>query len=199
MHLTVRKPRPAGRRGARRGPSAVSRGRLLAALVAAAALACRSGDAPADGPYEPILSFDTACVRIVTAADTARLVVEVAATEDQRMVGLMERRALAADAGILFVYPATQPDSAAFWMFRTRLPLDIAFIDSAGVVRAIQAMAPCESPVARACPTYPAGVPFRAALEVNRGYFGRHGVRVGDRVPLADLPGVAPAPPHAAP
>jgi uncharacterized membrane protein (UPF0127 family) len=169
----------------------VTRTRVLAAALAAA-VACGRSDAPADAvddaAYANVLPFDTAQLRIATATDTARLTVQVAATEAQRTLGLMERRTLGEDAGMLFVYPETQPDSGAFWMFRTRIPLDIAFIDSTGTIRAIRGMEPCESPVAQGCPTYPAGVPYRAALEVNRGYFERRGVRVGDRLPLADLP-----------
>jgi uncharacterized protein len=168
----------------------------LAAGMIAGIAACGTSEAPADdasGAYDQVLHFDTAVVRIVTAADTVRLTVQVAATEAQRALGLMERRALPENAGMLFLYPATQSDSAAFWMFRTRIPLDIAFIDSTGVIRAIRSMVPCETALAQGCPTYPAGAPFRAALEVNREYFARHGVRVGDRVPLADL--AAPAGP----
>ena len=98
----------------------------------------------------------------------------------------MERRSLADSAGMLFLYDTTQPQDAAFWMFRTRIPLDIAYIDSTGVIRNIVAMEPCTAVLMKGCPTYPAGVPFRAALEVNKGYFQRHGVALGDRVALED-------------
>ena len=192
--------RPAALRP-RRAPAGAATGLALAGLALAGLLAaCGSNDAPADdaaddAAYESVLAFDTARVRIATAADTARLTVQVAASEEQRRLGLMERRRLADDAGMLFVYPETQPDSGGFWMFRTRIPLDIAFIDSLGVIRAIRTMPPCESPVAQGCPSYPAGVPFRAALEVSAGYFNRRGVRVGDRIPVSDLPmaGAEPA------
>ena len=166
---------------------------LAATALAATTLACRPNEAPADDSYDAVLRFDTARVRIATSSDTVRLTVQVAATEEQRTLGLMERRSLPEGAGMLFVYPTTQPDSAAFWMYRTRIPLDIAFIDTAGVIRAIRSMEPCESPNPQGCPTYAAGVPYRAALEVNRGYFRRHGVRLGDRVPAEDLrPGTPP-------
>ena len=84
-----------------------------------------------------MLPFDTATVRIAAAADTHRVTVELAETPEQQALGLMERRSLAADAGMLFLYATAQPESSAFWMFRTRIPLDIAFIDSAGVIRTI--------------------------------------------------------------
>ena len=111
---------------------------------------------------------------------------ELATTEAQRTMGLMERRALPDDAGMLFLYPTTQPSDAAFWMYRTRIPLDIAYIDSAGVIRTIVPMEPCTATLAQGCPNYPAGAPFRAALEMNKGYFSRHAFAVGDRIVLED-------------
>ena len=71
-------------------------------------------------------------------------------------------------------------------MFRTRIPLDIAYIDSAGGIRTIGTMAPCPSPFAQSCPSYPAGARYTAALEVNAGYFAKKQIRVGDRVLLQD-------------
>jgi len=87
---------------------------------------------------------------------------------------------------MLFLYATTQPDSSAFWMFRTRIPLDIAFVDSAGTIRSIQTMQPCQSTLAQGCPSYPAGAAFRGALEANVGYFAHHGIRVGDHLLLQD-------------
>jgi uncharacterized membrane protein (UPF0127 family) len=103
-------------------------------------------------------------------------------------MGLMERRHLAPSAGMLFVYDSTQPPDAGFWMFRTRIPLDIAFLDSAGVVRSVRTMQPCEARIAQGCPTYNPDVPYRYALEVNAGYFQQHGVGVGSTLLLSDLP-----------
>jgi uncharacterized protein len=157
-------------------------------LLALLAVACGGDDdaASAGEQYRNLLPYDTARVRVATAADTTTLVVELAESGEQQTLGLMERRALADSAGMLFVYPATQPATSAFWMFRTRIPLDIAFVDSAGVIRSIVAMEPCASDLAAGCPSYPANAPYRAALEVNRGWFARRGVRVGDRLLLGD-------------
>src|SRR5581483_835712 len=90
------------------------------------------------------------------------------------------------NAGMLFVYPTTQPNTAAFWMYRTRIPLDIAYIDSTGAIGNIVVMEPCTAVLAQGCPSYPARVAFRAALEVNKGYFARHQVATGDHVLLGD-------------
>jgi uncharacterized membrane protein (UPF0127 family) len=113
-------------------------------------------------------------------------VVELAATPDQRTLGLMERRRLPDSAGMLFLFSATQSASDGFWMYRTRIPLDIAYIDSLGTIRAIHRMEPCQTVLTEGCPTYAAGAPFRAALEVNAGYFSRHGVQTGDHLLLRD-------------
>jgi uncharacterized membrane protein (UPF0127 family) len=94
----------------------------------------------------------------------------------------MERRQLADTAGMLFVYDSVQPPDAGFWMYRTRVPLDIAYIDSAGRIRAIEHMVPCESAIPQGCPTYPPGVPYQYALEVNGGFFARRRIAVGDSV-----------------
>jgi uncharacterized membrane protein (UPF0127 family) len=132
------------------------------------------------------MQFDTARVRIVTKADTIPLAVELARTPNEKTMGLMERTQLPDGAGMLFIYDANQPATAGFWMFRTKIPLDIAFLDSAGVMRSIRTMEPCTTATAAQCPTYEPGVPYRAALEVPSGFFARRNVVVGDRVLLGD-------------
>jgi uncharacterized membrane protein (UPF0127 family) len=155
-------------------------------LFTVAIVACGGSDEQSSESDRVILPFDTARIRLLTRADTLRLVVELAVKPEQHTLGLMERRQLPDSAGMLFLYDATQPDSSAYWMYRTLIPLDIAYIDSAGTIRSIRHMEPCRTMLAQGCPTYPAGAPFRAALEVNAGYFARHGVQLGDRVRLAD-------------
>jgi uncharacterized protein len=147
--------------------------------------ACTGEDA-ATTDYGVILHFDTAQVRLSTRTDTLRLLVELARTPDQHTLGLMERRTLPDSGGMLFLYSETRPASDAYWMYRTRIPLDIAFVDSMGTIRTIHRMEPCTSVLAEGCPTYPAEAPFQAALEVNAGYFSRHRVQPGDRVLLGD-------------
>jgi uncharacterized protein len=161
--------------------------RCIAAICVAVLLACSSGaDASPSDQYAHLVAFDTARVRVVSRADTAVLTLELAESPEQQTMGLMERQTLAPEAGMLFLYPDIQPESSAFWMFRTRIPLDIAFIDSTGVIRTVQTMEPCRSLLAEGCPSYPAGAAYRAALEVNAGYFARRQIHVGDRVLLQD-------------
>jgi uncharacterized protein len=163
----------------------VSRLQTLAFLLFA--LSCTSqSDAAGDEQYVSNPKIDSARIRLVRGRDTVVVNAELAGTPEQHTMGLMERTALAPDAGMLFLYPAMQPESAGFWMFRTRIPLDIAFIDSLGVIRSIQTMTPCEATVAQGCPTYPPGARYQAALEMNAGFFKRTGISVGDRLLLVD-------------
>jgi uncharacterized protein len=153
---------------------------LLAALTAA----CRPGAVDDELEYLPLIRFDTASAVIVTATDTVPLSVELAEREDQRSYGLMERASLPQDAGMIFLYGSEQPADAGFWMYRTRIPLDIAFLDEEGTILTILAMEPCPDVDPRGCRSYPPGVPYYSALEVNRGWFAQRGVGVGDRVIL---------------
>jgi uncharacterized membrane protein (UPF0127 family) len=163
--------------------------RLVSAFGLACAsvlTACSSEDRSANDDPGFILAFDTARVRLITSTDTLRLVVELAVKPEQHSLGLMERRRLPDSAGMLFLYSRMQSDSDAFWMYRTRIPLDIAFIDSVGRIRTMRRMEPCQAVLAEGCPMYAAGARFQAALEVNAGYFRRHLVQLGDRVVLGD-------------
>lgn len=133
---------------------------------------------------DPVVPLNTGMVRVETHQDTFGLSVEIAETPEQRAIGLMERQALPEDEGMLFLFPEEQPDSAAFYMFRTLIPLSIAFLDSAGRIVSILDMEPCDRPVAAWCDRYPPGMPYHAALEVNQGLFGARGVGLGDRIVL---------------
>jgi uncharacterized protein len=160
------------------------KGWVVLALTAVLFLACQRTDIhPAQASREaPIVPLDTGTVRVGTATDTFYLSVEIAETVEQKGIGLMDRPFLPADEGMLFVYEDEQLASAGFYMFRTLIPLDIAFLDAAGRVVAIRRMEPCAKPVAAWCERYPPGVAYRAALEVNAGVLAGRGVGIGDRI-----------------
>lgn len=101
---------------------------------------------------------------------------EVASSAEQRSTGLMNRRTLAADEGMLFLFRG--PVRVGFYMKNTLIPLDIAFI-AAGVVREVRSMEPCP---ADPCPVTRAGVSFEQALEVPAGTFAPRGIGPGTGV-----------------
>ncbi len=155
------------------------------AAVLASALALASC-APAARPGVPAAPLPTSRIQVVAGADTTALTVEVARTVEQAEAGLMDRDSLAADAGLLFLFDPPRAADDGFWMWRTRFALDLAVLDAEGTILAILGMEPCTDPDPDGCPGYIPGVEHSAALEVNRGWFARNGVEVGDRVRLPD-------------
>jgi uncharacterized protein len=130
--------------------------------------------APAGSPG---VTFGRATVTLARADGQSRqLQVEVAADENSRSRGLMFRPSMPEDAGMMFLFP--EDIDGAFWMQNTLIPLSIAFIGADGRILEIQDMQPQTTDFHR-----PAQ-PYRSALEVNQGYFGRSGVKVGDRAEL---------------
>jgi uncharacterized membrane protein (UPF0127 family) len=157
--------------------------RLGPVLTLAVALAC--APRPATEPVAAARSPRDAPaprVVVVTAAG-ARLpvTVELARSDEEQARGLMYRRELAPEAGMLFLFSETRPRS--FWMKNTLLPLDMLFIDDGGRVAGLIERA---EPLTTS-PQDP-GVPSRYVLEVNGGWAARHGVRPGDRVEFEDVP-----------
>ena len=161
--------------------------REMRALLSSLVFVSGCNEKPAYTGDERILPFDSVHVRLVSAGDTTSIRVELAVSREQKTLGLMERRRLPDNAGMLFVYDSTQGPEAGFWMYRTRIPLEIAFIDSVGVIRTILAMMPCETTIPEGCPNYEPNVTYRYALEVNAGFFQRHQISVGDTLLIGDI------------
>jgi len=156
------------------------------------AIACADSDADVVRGAS-IVAFDTATVHLSAGRDTLTIRAEVARSPQQRTMGLMERQSLSDSAGMLFIYEEDQPPDAGFWMYRTRIPLDIAFADSVGRIVAVRRMEPCEANLAAGCPTYTPDHAYRVAIEVNAGLLARRGVGVGSRLWTAALPASLPA------
>jgi uncharacterized protein len=119
-------------------------------------------------------------LRVETASGTRSLSVEVASDGRTRSVGLMDRPRLERDAGMVFLFD--HPANGSFWMKNTLIPLSIAFWDTSGRILKILDMTPCR---ADPCRLYSPGAAYVGAVEANRGWFGAHGVRRGDRVVLS--------------
>ena len=104
-----------------------------------------------------------------------RFSVEIAATPEQQERGLMFRRALPPDEGMVFPYDPPQP--VGFWMKNTLIPLDMLFIGADQRVGRIAADVPPLS-----LDTVPSGIPVTAVLELRGGRAAELGISVGDRV-----------------
>src|SRR5271165_3727900 len=100
------------------------------------------------------------------------LTVEVADTPQASENGLMFRDSLPQDHGMLFIFE--EPKKASFWMKNTKIPLSIAYIDSNGRILEIRSMKPLDETVV---PSSSDEVAY--ALEVNQGWFARHGISSG--------------------
>ncbi|MCC6849849.1 MAG: DUF192 domain-containing protein [Deltaproteobacteria bacterium] len=109
-----------------------------------------------------------------TAGGDVPVAVEVAATPAQQSLGLMYRKELGANAGMLFVFDATVEHP--FWMKNTVLPLDMIFL---GEDRKIVGIVKDAVPFTTTSRTI--GAPSRYVLEVHAGFSERHGVKAGDR------------------
>jgi uncharacterized membrane protein (UPF0127 family) len=111
---------------------------------------------------------------IHSASGDHRFNVEVADTPAQQQTGMMFRRSVAGDRGMIFPYDP--PQDVAFWMKNTLIPLDMIFIRADGTIaRIATAKALDETPV-------PGGEPVSAVLELRAGRAAELGIREGDRV-----------------
>lgn len=143
---------------------------FLLVLATSLSFACRGGSDSGGGPE--------ATVTISQAETSHEITVEVAATISQRQQGLMLRQELAEDAGMLFLF--AEDVRIGFWMRNTYVPLDIAYIGADGRVQEIRQAKPLDETVLT-----PAE-PYRYVVEVNQGWFQRHGLGVGAQVKLPE-------------
>ena len=136
---------------------------------------------------------------------TATLAVEVADDGAEMQCGLMHRTSLPDDQGMIFIY--AEDSAGGFWMRNTLLPLSIAYVAADGRIVDILDMKPVPEP--KMTPfrlpngtevavrdgerppdgamwvTYPPRGPYRFAIETNQGWFGRHGIAVGDKTDVS--------------
>ena len=108
------------------------------------------------------------------SAGMYRIEAEVAANDQHRQVGLMNRKTMPAQRGMLFVFP--QERTHCMWMRNTLIPLSVAFIDADGYIINIENMQPQTED------NHCAKVPARYALEMNEGWFAQRGIKPGFRL-----------------
>ena len=134
---------------------------ILFLVLALTSLSCRPG-----------LKSDLPITQLTVNQN--KILVEVANTEPTRMAGLMFRKDLGSDVGMLFVFSNSQ--QRAFWMKNTMIPLSIAYMDEKGMVENILEMPPQTEQ------SFMSAGPAQFALEMNAGWFAKHGVKPGDLI-----------------
>lgn len=102
------------------------------------------------------------------------IVVEVASVPSHRAQGLMFRKKMANNEGMLFVYP--QPHVTGMWMKNTLIPLSVAFIDEKGSIINIEEMKP------ETLDAHMAKAPAKYSLEMSSGWFKKHKLGPGTKI-----------------
>ena len=146
--------------------------RTLIAFIVTVGLAVSAYAAEFTGPQPKL---PTAALIIDTAKGPAQFTAEMAVTSRQQEQGLMFRKSIAPNEGMLFDFGKEQ--ETAFWMKNTLIPLDMLFIDKTGrIVRTVERAVPESlTPIS-------SGEPVRAVLEVNSGTASRLEIQPGDVV-----------------
>lgn len=144
---------------------------IAAGLVIALALLASTPKIVSDDPSGSLwITTETG-----TGTGTHKFVVEVAATPEQQSRGLMYRKSMVADHGMLFIL--RQPRIVSFWMKNTYIPLDMLFLGRDGTILQIDEMT---EPLTE--DTHRSGMKVTGVLEINGGLAKELGISVGDVV-----------------
>jgi hypothetical protein len=150
--------------------------KLIFAILLLAAIGAAEADAADPAVADPAAETTALQTVVIKSAKGERTFsVEVVKTTEDRNRGLMFRRQMDADRGMLFDYDP--PQKVAFWMKNTYLPLDIIFIDVGGYIISI-----AENTTPLSLDSIPSGGKARGVLEINAGLAKKLGIKVGDRV-----------------
>ena len=103
-----------------------------------------------------------------------RIEAEVAANDEHRQRGLMQRKTMATNRGMVFVF--NEPQRHCMWMKNTLLPLSVAFLDDEGRILNVEDMKPQTED------NHCAAKPARFALEMNQGWFRQKGLGAGVKI-----------------
>jgi uncharacterized membrane protein (UPF0127 family) len=126
-----------------------------------------------------LANFDKGDLTIVAANGRHEFTVELALTPQQQQQGLMFRREMAPDAGMLFDF-GRRPRRASMWMKNTYIPLDMLFIEADGTIESI-----AERTTPHSLETISSRGQVRYVLELNGGTVARLGIAPGDRMELS--------------
>lgn len=136
--------------------------RILLLPLALGATSCKT--------EQPAQRTEPGVVRMKVGSETFTL--EVADTPQKQQLGLMHRKSMPPDRGMLFVFDDERERS--FWMKNTHIPLDIIYVDAEGKVVSIKPMEPLDET------SVPSDGPAKYAVELNRGAARRVGVAPGE-------------------
>jgi uncharacterized membrane protein (UPF0127 family) len=134
----------------------------LGSSLLAACLTCAAQEGPQQLP----------AIRL--SAGHHNIQAELAQTDTQRQIGLMNRPSMPANAGMLFVFE--QPATQCFWMKNTLLPLSIAFVADDGSIVNIEDMKP------QTLDSHCSTKAVRFVLEMNQGWFAKRGIKPGAKL-----------------
>ena len=110
----------------------------------------------------------------VVISENLKVEAELAYTDETRMRGLMFREFLAPDAGMLFVFPVSEPQG--FWMKNTKIALDLIWLNERKEIVYFVTANPCKKDP---CETYQPMQKAKYVLEVNAGFVKKHGLGLG--------------------
>ena len=145
--------------------------RFSLALIGAAALL-------AAGCSSPTVTDEIGLTQI-TFPNGARINAETMRDEMELVKGMMFRDSLPEGRGMLFIHP--DEDIFHYWMYQTKMPLDIIWMDhDRRIVEMSLNTPPCKSKNARDCTNYGGNFKSKYALEVNAGVASKDGLKVGD-------------------
>jgi uncharacterized protein len=122
----------------------------------------------------------TAWQRIVFKPGGVTVLAEKADSPQKRSQGLMNRASLGQKEGMIFNFE--ENGYQTFWMYNTRVPLTIIFLNDRLKIVDIQDMQPCVQSNPDLCRTYTSRGVARYAIEVNQGFAEKHGIKIGDQV-----------------
>lgn len=109
--------------------------------------------------------------------NNSKLVVQVAQTLPQKKLGLKNRKNLGENHGMLFIFET--PQKLTFWMEKTEIPLDLAFINKQKIIKEIYDLIPYDLSIIEST-----GSDLCYALEVNKGWFNKNNIKVNDQISI---------------
>lgn len=151
-------------------PGAVSLGKAFQGLACALALAALLFPLYASAQEGPQMNLQ----RVKLSAGMHLIDAQVALTPEQRQIGLMFRKEMPQQEGMIFVFE--QPTQQCFWMKNTLLPLTAAFVADDGTIVNLADMKP------QTTDAHCSSQPVRYVLEMNKGWFAKKGIKAGSKL-----------------